>query len=130
MRRSPPAAEGKLPVLMLLLSGPNLNLLGEREPAVYGTATLADHVARATSHARALGLDVEHLQSNHEGELVDSVHRARGRADGIVINPGAFTHAPVVISNCQSCQGQNTTEPETKPSANGPARCAHLFSRA
>lgn len=79
--------------LVLLLSGPNLNLLGEREPETYGTATLADHVATATAAAAAHGIDVEHLQSNHEGELIDAVHGARGRAEAIVINPGAFTHS-------------------------------------
>ena len=76
---------------VLLLSGPNLNLLGEREPDVYGTATLADHV---TAFTAALGetATVEHVQSNHEGVLVDAIHAARGRCAAIVINPGAFTH--------------------------------------
>jgi len=78
--------------LVLILSGPNLNLLGEREPEVYGTATLADHVAAATKAAAAHGFTIEHLQSNHEGELVDAVHHARGRAAAILINPGALTH--------------------------------------
>lgn len=78
--------------LILLLSGPNLNLLGEREPAVYGTATLDDHVAAASQAATELGLRLEHHQSNHEGDLVDQVHGARGRAAAIVINPGALTH--------------------------------------
>ena len=78
--------------IVLLLSGPNLNLLGEREPSVYGTARLSDHVGLAIETAAPLGLDVEHLQSNHEGELVDAIHAARGRCAAIVINPGAFTH--------------------------------------
>src|SRR5688500_3651776 len=78
--------------LVLLLSGPNLNLLGEREPEVYGTETLDDHVAAARAAADANGLDVEHLQSNHEGELVEAIHGARGRCAAIVINPGALTH--------------------------------------
>ncbi len=77
---------------VLLLSGPNLNLLGQREPAVYGTATLADHVATLRSVLEPAGLAVEHVQSNHEGVLIEAVHNARGRADAIVINPGAFTH--------------------------------------
>ncbi|MPY96287.1 MAG: type II 3-dehydroquinate dehydratase [Acidimicrobiia bacterium] len=77
---------------VLLLSGPNLNLLGEREPSVYGTATLADHVARAAAAATARGIDLQHLQSNHEGELVAAVHAARGRSAAIIVNPGAFTH--------------------------------------
>ena len=78
--------------LVLLLSGPNLNLLGERQPEIYGTATLADHVATATAEAERHGLTVEHLQSNHEGELVEAIHGARGRCAAIIINPGAFTH--------------------------------------
>lgn len=78
--------------LVLLLHGPNLNLLGEREPDVYGTATLDDHVATATAAAADHGLAVEALQTNHEGELVDAIHGARGRCAAIVINPGAFTH--------------------------------------
>jgi 3-dehydroquinate dehydratase II len=82
---------GARPVV-LLLSGANLDLLGEREPEVYGRATLDDHVAAARAAAAEVGLDVEHLQSNHEGDLVDAVHGARGRCAAIVVNPGAFTH--------------------------------------
>jgi 3-dehydroquinate dehydratase-2 len=78
--------------LVLLLSGPNLNLLGQREPEVYGTATLEDHVAAAAATAEELGLRLEHVQSNHEGDLVDAVHAARGRAAAVVVNAGAFTH--------------------------------------
>jgi 3-dehydroquinate dehydratase-2 len=77
---------------ILLLSGPNLNLLGDREPAVYGTATLDDHVAVARRAAEAAGFELEHLQSNHEGELVEAIHGARRRCAAIIINPGAFTH--------------------------------------
>ncbi len=78
--------------LILLLSGPNLNLLGEREPDVYGSKTLADHVASARLAAAPHGLEVEHFQTNHEGQLVDAIHAARNRCAAIVINPGAFTH--------------------------------------
>lgn len=78
--------------LVLLLSGPNLNLLGEREPTIYGHETLADHVATATAAAAAHGLALEHRQSNHEGVLLDAIHAARGRCAAIVINPGALTH--------------------------------------
>lgn len=77
---------------VLLLSGPNLNLLGLREPDVYGTDTLDDHVERATAAGERIGLAVEHIQTNHEGELVEAVHGARGRVAGIIVNPGAFTH--------------------------------------
>ena len=77
---------------VLLLSGPNLNMLGTREPDVYGTATLDDHVKTARAAADAHGLALEHLQSNAEAELVDAIQKARGRCAAIVINPGAFTH--------------------------------------
>ena len=78
--------------IVLLLHGPNLNLLGSREPEVYGTATLDDHVATATAAAAEHGLAVEPHQSNHEGELVELIHAARDRCAAIVFNPGAFTH--------------------------------------
>lgn len=78
--------------VVLLLSGPNLNLLGEREPAIYGTETLADHVAAATVAATARGWALEHLQSNHEGDLIDAIHGARHRCMAIIINAGALTH--------------------------------------
>ncbi|HBU74769.1 MAG: 3-dehydroquinate dehydratase [Acidimicrobiaceae bacterium] len=78
--------------LILLLHGPNLNLLGQREPDVYGHDMLADHVARTRVAATEFDCEVEDLQSNHEGELIEAVHEARGRCDAIIINPGAFTH--------------------------------------
>ena len=78
--------------IVLLLSGPNLNLLGDREPAVYGTATLDDHVATARAACAAHGLALEHVQSNAEHELVEAIHGARRRCAAIIINPGAFTH--------------------------------------
>jgi 3-dehydroquinate dehydratase-2 len=78
--------------VVLLLSGPNLDLLGDRQPEVYGTATLQDHVDRATAAASARGLALEHVQSNHEGDLVDAVHGARGRVAAIIVNAAALTH--------------------------------------
>jgi 3-dehydroquinate dehydratase-2 len=78
--------------LVLLLSGPNLDLLGQREPEIYGTATLADHVDRAGASATRVGMVVEHFQSNHEGDLIEAVHGARGRAAAIVVNAGALSH--------------------------------------
>lgn len=87
---------------VLLLSGPNLNLLGEREPAVYGTATLDDHVAAARSVAEEHGIFLDHVQSNHEGELVNAIQSARGRCQAIVINPGAFTHYAWAIADALS----------------------------
>ena len=83
---------GRRPVI-LLLSGPNLGLLGERQPEVYGTATLADHVARAEEAAFRSGFELRHLQSEHEGELVTAVHDARGRVAAIVVNAGALSHS-------------------------------------
>ena len=80
------------PPLVLLLHGPNLNLLGERQPEVYGTATLADHVATTEQALAPHGLVVEAFQSNHEGAIVDAIHGARRRCAAIIINPGAFTH--------------------------------------
>lgn len=84
---------------ILLLSGPNLNLLGTREPAIYGTATLEDCVAEARDRAEAAGHDLEHLQSNHEGALIEAIQGARGRCAAIVINPGAFTHSSFAIAD-------------------------------
>jgi 3-dehydroquinate dehydratase-2 len=78
--------------LVLLLHGPNLNLLGEREPEIYGSDTLDDYVAFTEASAAEHDLVIEAYQSNHEGELIDHIHHARGRCDGIIINPGAFTH--------------------------------------
>jgi 3-dehydroquinate dehydratase-2 len=77
---------------VLLLSGPNLNLLGNREPEIYGTETLEDHVATARAAAAERGLELEHVQSNHEGELVEAVQAARGRCAAIVVNAAALTH--------------------------------------
>lgn len=78
--------------IVLLLSGPNLNLLGDREPEIYGAETLDQHVASARMAAEAHDLELEHLQSNHEGDLVDAIHRARHRCSAIIVNPGALTH--------------------------------------
>ncbi len=87
-----PVSTARPSSVLLILSGPNLNLLGDREPAVYGTDTLDDHIEAATEEAERYGLTVEHVQSNHEGDLVDAVHWARERAAAIIINPGALTH--------------------------------------
>jgi 3-dehydroquinate dehydratase-2 len=77
---------------ILLLNGPNLNLLGEREPSVYGTMTLAELVRKVTAHARKKGAKVRARQSNSEGALIDILHAHRKWADGVAFNPGAYTH--------------------------------------
>lgn len=82
---------------ILLINGPNLNLLGTREPAVYGSTTLADVETLASQHAASLGATLSSFQSNHEGAIVDRLHEARGSADAVVINPGAYTHTSVAI---------------------------------
>ncbi|WP_409276797.1 type II 3-dehydroquinate dehydratase [Pseudomonas defluvii] len=82
---------------VLVLNGPNLNLLGTREPATYGRETLADVSALCSRSAAQLGLEVDFRQTNHEGELLDWIHQARGRYAAIVINPAAWTHTSVAI---------------------------------
>jgi 3-dehydroquinate dehydratase-2 len=77
---------------VLLIHGPNLNLLGQREPEIYGTSTLDDYVAASTERAASHGLELDAIQSNHEGTLVDAIHEARTRYDAIVVNAGALTH--------------------------------------
>jgi 3-dehydroquinate dehydratase-2 len=83
--------------LVYLMNGPNLNLLGLRQPEIYGRETLADVEAAATALAGELGLRLRALQSNWEGQLVDWIHEARAEAAGIVINPGALTHTSVAL---------------------------------
>jgi len=85
------------PKRLLLVNGPNLNLLGSREPEVYGRDTLADVEALVTSAAAEAGLEVRAVQSNHEGVLIDAIHAARDDCAGIVINPGAFTHTSIAL---------------------------------
>lgn len=82
---------------VLVLHGPNLNLLGTREPTVYGTTTLAEINGELARRARTHGVTVECHQSNHEGVLVDLLHGARGRCAGVVLNPGGLTHTSVVL---------------------------------
>lgn len=82
---------------ILLLNGPNLNLLGKREPGIYGSKTLDEIVADLQQSAGELGATLEHLQSNAEHELVDRIHQAMGQVDFIIINPAAFTHTSVAL---------------------------------
>lgn len=83
--------------LITLLNGPNLNLLGQRQPEVYGHETLDDVVTACTALADELGLRIKPLQSNHEGQLVDWIQAARADSAGIIINPGAYSHTSVAI---------------------------------
>jgi len=84
---------------ILLVSGPSLNLLGEREPEIYGRDTLDEIVGDARAVAEAHGHSLDHVQSNHEGEVVDTIQGARDRCAAIVINPGAFTHYSYAIAD-------------------------------
>jgi 3-dehydroquinate dehydratase-2 len=95
---------------ILVLHGPNLNLLGSREPDVYGTATLDDINGLIEDVAKELGVTSETFQSNHEGALVDAIQAARGRADGIVINPAAYTHTSVAIRDAIAAVALPTVE--------------------
>jgi len=87
---------------ILILNGPNLNLLGTRQPEVYGSATLADIEALCHERAKALGIDVVFAQSNHEGELIDMLHGARSVHAGVILNAGAFTHTSVALMDAIS----------------------------
>lgn len=82
---------------IMIINGPNLNLLGQREPHIYGTTTLLEIEAQCAAHARTHGLDTDFRQSNHEGELVDWIQHARSHCAGIIINAGAYTHTSVAI---------------------------------
>ncbi len=82
---------------VLLLNGPNLNMLGQREPQIYGAATLAQIVEQLTQHASTLNVELTHLQSNAEHELVTAIQQALGQQDFILINPGAYTHTSIAI---------------------------------
>ncbi|WP_347979061.1 type II 3-dehydroquinate dehydratase [Microbacterium sp. ProA8] len=98
------------PRRLLLVNGPNLNLLGAREPGIYGTATLAD-VERVTRDAAAQrGFEVRAVQSNHEGVLLDAIHAAREDCAGIVINPGGLTHTSVILRDALSGVGLPVAE--------------------
>ena len=87
---------------ILILNGPNLNLLGTRQPEVYGATTLQDIEDMCEAHGRALGVGIVCKQSNHEGELIDAIHDAKGDHDGIVLNAGAYTHTSVALMDAIS----------------------------
>jgi 3-dehydroquinate dehydratase-2 len=85
---------------IFVVHGPNLNLLGEREPSVYGTLTLAELNRKIREHGRARGCEIRTYQSNHEGRLLDALQRARHWANGVVINPGAYGHTSYALRDC------------------------------
>ncbi|WP_295865952.1 type II 3-dehydroquinate dehydratase [uncultured Oscillibacter sp.] len=95
---------------ILILNGPNLNMLGIREPEIYGHTTYADLCAMIQTEADRLGVEAEFFQSNHEGALVDAIQQGYGRVDGIVINPGAYTHTSVALLDAVKAVGIPTVE--------------------
>lgn len=95
---------------VLVLHGPNLNLLGAREPEVYGPATLEDINAMLAQEARNLGVELKSLQSNSEGELVSAIQEAKGWADVLIINPAAYTHTSVALRDAVAAAGVPTIE--------------------
>ena len=95
---------------LLIINGPNLNMLGIREPDIYGKKNYADLVALINEHCDALGVECELFQSNHEGAIVDKIQQAYGISDGIVINPAAYTHTSVAILDALKAVGIPTVE--------------------
>ena len=95
---------------ILVINGPNINMLGIREPEHYGKETYPDLVAKIHNHCDAKNIDVEIYQSNHEGDLVDEIQKAYGNADGIVINPAAYTHTSIAILDALKSVGIPTVE--------------------
>lgn len=99
-----------MPKQILLLHGPNLNLLGTRQPEIYGRHTLDDINALAAAHAKRYGVDLRAEQSNHEGDLVDILHVARNWADGVVLNAGAYTHTSIALRDAITSVGLPVVE--------------------
>ena len=95
---------------ILVINGPNLNMLGIREPAIYGSATYQDLLELIRREADSMGVQVSFFQSNHEGALVDAIQEAYGKMDGIIINPGAYTHTSVALLDAVKAVGIPTVE--------------------
>lgn len=95
---------------ILVVHGPNLNLLGKREPEIYGTQTLADIDADLAAGAKDLGIEIEFIQSNHEGDLIDRIQGSMGYADGILINPAGFSHSSVALRDALVATGVPVVE--------------------
>ena len=95
---------------ILVINGPNLNMLGIREPGIYGKSSFTDLLRLLDETGNQLGIDVEQYQSNHEGDLVDKIQWAYGKIDGIVINPGAYTHTSIAILDAVKAVGVPTVE--------------------
>ncbi len=95
---------------ILVINGPNLNMLGIREPQIYGNKTYIDLLNMISAHCEANGIEVDFYQSNHEGYLVDKIQQAYGEVDGIVINPGAYTHTSIALLDAVKSVGIPTVE--------------------
>ena len=95
---------------ILVLNGPNLNMLGIREPGIYGSESYRDLLEKIAAHAQTRGVSVDFFQSNHEGALVDRIQEAYGNTDGIVINPGAYTHTSIALLDAVKAVGIPTVE--------------------
>ena len=95
---------------ILVINGPNLNMLGIREPEMYGRETYGDLLEKIRQHAEKTGAEVTFVQSNHEGDLVDAIQDAYGKQDGIILNPGAYTHTSVALLDALKAVGIRTVE--------------------
>jgi 3-dehydroquinate dehydratase-2 len=116
---------------ILCISGPNLRLLGTREPAIYGKETLAEIHGRVAARATVLGVSVDAQQSNHEGDLVDFICNARGVFDGILLNAGAFTHTSIALLDALLAVNIPTVEVHlSNPEAREPFRRESVIARA
>jgi 3-dehydroquinate dehydratase-2 len=115
---------------ILLLSGPNLDLLGTRSPEIYGSMTLEEHVEAARSRAAAAGLSLRHLQSNFEGDLIEAVHAARETSAGIIINAGALTHSSWALGDALAIfSGPKVELHLSNPAAREPFRHVSTLAR-